>query len=168
MELKLLNTRIQALAKKNAAVEAEIQELGLACIEHIEEHGDTMPLNRLINALRRGQHQAFMTWVLAFAKVKRNMDKATKEQQPVCFDKSRTTDIDGATAKEWFTFADSKADGVQKAFDLQAAMMAVLKRAAAAGTEDSVLQAMAAAVGIDKARIPAKPVDVSTVAAAPM
>jgi hypothetical protein len=155
MDVKQLNRKIDALGKRNASVEADIQELGLACMEHCEKHGDTMPMNRLMNVLRRTQHQAFMEWALAFGKFQKNHDKATKDSQPVSYDKARTTDLEGAIAKPWFMFADDKATAEKKAFDFQAAVMSLLKKAAANGTDHEQLVKVAAIAGIAPEKVPA-------------
>ena len=153
--IKELNKKIDALGVRNAKIEEDIQDLGLECLAHLEEHGDTMPLNRLINVLRRGQHKAFMMWALAFAKVARNTDKVTMATQPVVYAKDRKTDIEGATAKPWFEFADDKEEAIAKAFDLQGATMALLRRAAASGAKHETLVALAAVVGIKPEKVPA-------------
>ena len=155
MDIKQLNKKIDALGKVNVKVESTIQELGLACLAHCEQHGDTMPMNRLVNVLRRTQFQAFTEWVLAFGKFQKNMDKATKESQPLAYDKSRKTDIKGATDKPWHMFADDKATATAKAFDFQAAVMQLLKKAAANGTDHTKLVAMAALADIKPEKVPA-------------
>lgn len=159
MELKELNKRINALASRNDSIYNEIQALGLACLQHgaSEAHGgfgDVMPLNRLFNVLKRSQAKPFTEWALAFGMVKRNTDKQTKVAMPFTYDRSRSLDIEGATAKTWDEFAPEKSESVAKAFDLQAAVMVVLKRAAAAGQPESVITALANAAGIDAAKIP--------------
>lgn len=155
MNIKELNKAIDALGRKNQSVEAEIQTLGLACMAHCEQHGDTMPMNRLMNVLRRTQHQAFMEWALAFGKFAKNNDKATKASQPVVYDKSRTTDIQGATDKQWFMFADDKAKAEAKAFDFQAAVMSLLKKAASNGFDHEKLVKLAAVADIAPEKVPA-------------
>lgn len=154
METKELNRKIDALGKKNAAVEAEIQTLGLVCLGHLE-HGNNGPIVRLFNVLRRGQQKPFLEWVLAFGKASKNTDKLTKDAMPIVYDKSKNGDIEGATAKPWFDFADSKDKAIAEAFDLQKAVMALLKRAANAGAEHSKLVAMATAIGIPESLVPA-------------
>ena len=155
MDTKELNQKIDALGKRNLSVESDIQELGLACMEHTEKHGDTMPMNRLINVLRRTQYQAFMEWALAFGKYTKNFDKVTKVSQPVVYDKTRTTDIESATAKAWFMFADDKAAAMAKAFDFQAAVKALLKKAAANGVDHQLLVSVASLANIAPEAVPA-------------
>jgi heme/copper-type cytochrome/quinol oxidase subunit 2 len=114
MTVKQLNAKIDALGKVNAHVEAKIQELGLACLEHCGVHHDTMPMNRLVNVLRRTQHKAFVEWCLAFGQFKVNVDFTTKAQQPLAYDKTRITDIEAAAAKEWFMFGEEKTEAISK------------------------------------------------------
>ena len=52
-------------------------------------------------------------------------------------------------------FADSKEDAVKKAFDFQAAVMQLLKKAAANGTDHAKLVAMAALADIKPEKVPA-------------
>jgi hypothetical protein len=155
LTVKQINSKIDSLGKLNLKVESTIQELGLVCMAHADVHGDVTVMNRLVNVLRRTQHQAFTEWCLAFGKFKRNTDKAKADVAPLVYDKSRTTDIEGATAKEWFMFADAKAEAIAKAFDLQAAVKALLKKAAANGADHEKLLALASVVDIKPEQVPA-------------
>lgn len=155
MEVKKLNAAIDGLKKRNHTVQADIQALGLACIEHMS-HGNRDPLNRLVGALTRPQVKPFTEWVLAFAQAKRNVDKSTKATMPFLYDKDRTTDLAGATAKPWFDFAPEKEVAVAEAFDFQAATLAFLKRAAGHGATHVQLAAVAAAAGIPESLLPKK------------
>ncbi len=155
METKKLNAAIDALGKRNAKIEADIQALGLACLGKIAEHGDVMPINRLLGVLRRGQHKAFTEWALAYGALSKNKDKTTLDKLPLVYDKARKTDIEAATATPWTEFAESKADAVAKAFDLQAAVMALLKRAAKQGVDHDKLVNIAKVVDIAEGLVPA-------------
>lgn len=153
--VKQLNAKIDALGKVNAKVEATIQELGVACLQHLDAHNDTMPLNRLFGVLRRTQHQAFMEWALAFGKVRKQTDLAKVETQAFAFDKSKETDITGAEERPWFMFGDDKAEAVKKAFDFQAAVRSLIRKAAAAGYDHRKLVDVAAIAGIPADKVPA-------------
>ena len=155
MEVKMLNKKIDALGRRNASVRDGIQALGLVCLQHVEAHGDVTPLNRLYNVLIKTQHQAFAEWAFSFGKVSKNRDKKTKEALPLAYDKSKKTDIEAATAKPWFDFADDKAKATAKAFDFQAAVMALLKRAATQGHNHAELVEVAKAAGIKPEKVPA-------------
>jgi hypothetical protein len=154
MDIKELNEKIKLLATANADVEATIQELGLACLGHLS-HGNNGPIVSLLGALRRTQYRAFTEWALAFGMCSKNVDKKTKEVMPLVYDKSKTTDIEGATAKPWFMFAEDKAAAVAKAFDFQQAVMSLLKKAAAAGHDHSQLVQVASIAGIKPEKVPA-------------
>ena len=154
MDTKELNKKIDALGKRNATVEADIQTLGLECLTHLS-HGNNGPVNRLVGVLRRTQFQAFTEWVMAFGQGMRNTDKATKGAQPIVYDKSRTTDIDAATAKPWFMFADDKPTAIAKAFDFQAAVMQLIKKAAQNGVDHTKLVQVAALADIKPEKVPA-------------
>lgn len=155
MDIKVLNRKIDALAKANLKVESEIQALGLVCLEHVEKHGDVTPLNRLFNALRRTQFQAFGEWAFAFGKVSKSTNKETMALLPLAYDKSKTTDLEAAIAKPWFEFADSKADATKKAFDFQQAVMSLIKKAAANGIDHAKLVSVAALADIKPDKVPA-------------
>lgn len=154
MDIKELNKRIKALAGKNVAVETTIQELGLECLRHLDS-GNNGPINSLYGALRRPQVKSFVEWALSFGKVMRNTDKKTMAVMPLVFDKSRTTDIEAATAKPWFEFADEKAVATAKAFDFQQAMLSLIKKAAAAGIDHAKLVQAAALADIKPEKVPA-------------
>lgn len=161
MTVKQLTSKIDALGKLNAKVEATIQELGIACLLQVEEHNNTDPLNRLWGVLRRTQHQAFMEWALAFGKVRKQPDVTKAETQAFAFDKTKTTDIEAAEAKPWFMFGDDKVDAVKKAFDFQQAVKSLLKKAAAAGYDHRKLVEVAAIAGIPADKVPASVVPVT-------
>lgn len=152
LTVKQLNARIDAMGKMNLKVESTIQELGLACMAHADVHGDVTVMNRLIDNLRRPQIKAFVEWCLAFGKFKKGLDTT---KGVLAYDKARITDIEAATAKPWFEFADEKAEAVAKAFDLQAAVKALLKKAAANGADHAKLVALASVVDIKPEAVPA-------------
>jgi hypothetical protein len=157
-DTKKLNARIDALGKRNASVEADIQTLGLDCMVHAEEHRDIMPMCRLVNVLRRGQHQAFVSWAITYGKFVVNKEKASMETLPLKFNKDKATDIAGATENPWFTFQDTKAGGIDKAFDLQAAVKALLKKASGKVSAETLedLKKIAVIAHVDHAGITAK------------
>lgn len=155
MDIKVLNRKIDSLAKANLKVEGEIQALGLVCLEHVEKHGDVTPLNRLYHALRKTQFQAFAEWAFAFGKVSKSANKETMALLPLAYDKSKTTDLEAAIAKPWFDFADNKVDATKKAFDFQAAVMSLIKKAAANGVDHAKLVSVAALADIKAEKVPA-------------
>ena len=154
MDLQEINKRIKSLKGRNASIVSEVQELGLACLMQIEQHGNTTPLNDLIDALTRSQVKAFSEWALAYGKVKLNKVEERKLGKFFAYDKTRSTDIEAATANVWDNFAPEKGESAAQAFDLQAAVARVLKKAAEAGKPQSMIDELAKAVGIESAKVP--------------
>ena len=151
MNASELNKRIKALGRSNARITAEVQTLGLACLLQVEEHGNTTPINSLVKALSRPQVKAFAEWALAFGKVMKASKADAEAGQFFAYDKSRATDIQGATEQSWDSFAPEKAASVARAFDLQAEVLKVLRKAAEQGQPQSILDAIAAAAGLQSA-----------------
>ncbi len=154
MDIKELTKKIKLLGAANAKIESTIQELGLACLEHLS-HGNNGPICSLFNVLRRTQHRPFLEWAMAFGQCAKNANKETKGAQPLVYDKSKTTNLVGAMAKSWYEFADSKAEAVAKAFDFQVAVMALLTKAAANGIDHAKLVSVAAIADIKPEKVPA-------------
>ena len=96
MDVKALNKRIDAFKTRNTKLAQDLHDLGMLCLEHLAAHNDTMPLNRLVLALVRGQHQPFGSWCMAFGAVVRTNDKKKAETQPLSFAKDKATDLAGA------------------------------------------------------------------------
>lgn len=151
MNVTEIKKRIASLKRSGEKRIAEIQAVGLACLEQVELHNNTTPINDLIGALSRPETKAFTEWALAFGKVKKASKAAAEKGQYLAYDKTKTTDIQAASEQTWDTFAPEKQAAVQRAFDLQAAVMKVLRRAAEAGQPQSVLDAIAKAAGIEHA-----------------
>lgn len=160
MTVKQLMGRIKTLGAANAKVEQTIQELGIQCLTQVDQHGNTDPLNALWAVLRKTQHRAFMEWCLAFGKVKKQTDLSKLETQAFQFDKAKETDLVGAAEKEWHMFGDDAATAVKKAFDFQAAVKALVRKAAAAGIDHRKLVEVAAIAGIPPEKVPATVVPV--------
>lgn len=129
MDVKALNKRIDAFKTRNTKLAADLHELGMLCLAHLAAHNDTMPLNRLVLALVRGQHQPFGSWCMAFGAVVRTADKKKAEMQPLSYAKDKVTDLVAAAEKPWYEFADDAATGMAKAFDLQVEFRKLIKRA---------------------------------------
>lgn len=151
MNVAELKKRIAALKRGGAKRIAEIQAVGLGCLEQVELHGNTTPINDLIGALSRPETKAFTEWALAFGKVKKASKADAEKGQFLAYDKARTTDMVGAAEQTWDTFAPEKKAAVQRAFDLQASVMQILRKAAEAGQSQSVIDAIAKAAGIEHA-----------------
>lgn len=163
MDIKTLNARIDKLGIRLANAEKDIQTIGLECLARIGQHGDVMPLNRLVNVLRKGQHHAFVSWALAYTKVILNKDAKTKALLPLVFAKGKTHDQEGAIENPWHSFQESKAKAIDRAFDLQAAVKALLHKASGKVSPETLkdLQKIAVIAHVDYSDIVAREEEVT-------
>lgn len=117
---------IRATGKK---LDNMIQVAACSVIQHIEKHGDITLLNSLVEAMPKGSRvNALRDFLGTFAKV--TYDEATKS---FAYDKTKKTDLEGAQNIMWTEFAPEKP---YVAFDLQALLASVLKKADAALSDD--------------------------------
>lgn len=127
MDTKTFTKTLKMIGTTGVKLDGMIQECGLFALEHAEAHQDLCHVNGLYNALPKGTRKSALTgWLLAFGKVKANTGK-DKAERPFAFDKEKETDLDGAAETPWFEFKPDAAP--DEVFDLQKAMMALLKKA---------------------------------------
>lgn len=99
-----------------------IQVAACSVIQHVAKHGDITLVNTLIEAMPNGSRvNALRDFIGTFGKVA--YDEATKA---FVFDKEKKTDLAGAQAIMWTEF---KPEQAYVAFDLQALLASVLKKA---------------------------------------
>lgn len=136
-EASVITKAIESISKRGAKLDADIQVAACSIVAHIEKHGDITLAERLITAMPKGSRKlALVEYMLAFAKI-RLLDKTNPDDAEAiasgrvfAFAKDKTTDIEGAIATAWHEFKKEKE--VLEAFDVQAAVQAVLKRVASA------------------------------------
>lgn len=110
---------IRATGKK---LDNMIQVAACSVIQHVEKHGDITLVNTLIDAMPNGSRvNALRDFIATFGKV--SYDDAAKA---FTFDKAKKTDLAGAQAIMWTEF---KPEQAYVAFDLQALLASVLKKA---------------------------------------
>ena len=157
--VEALKKEIDSLKKAGSSLDARIHRAGVAVLVHFAEHKDTGLINRLYDALPRGARKtAWVSWILTYAAVVANTDKATKEEKPFVYAKDKATNPEGGDADPWYNHKPEKAP--DEVFDLQKAVKAILAKAGKAksiknGNADA-LKALAAAVGIPESDVPAK------------
>lgn len=105
------------------------QELAMASLQHLEDHGDTGYLNRLYLAMPKGtKSSAMIQWILAFSRLEANTGE-DKSEKPFIAVKGngKVNKLEEAAKKPWYDFKpEPKPDEV---FDFQAAMLALIKKA---------------------------------------
>lgn len=156
-DLKSLEKEIASIAVAGKKLDARIQSAGVGVLEHLAEHRDTGPVNRLYLALGKGaRHSAMTSWLLAHGSLVANTDSLTKREKPFLFDKEKVTSPDAAELDPWYNHKPSK--GPDMVLDLQAAIRSIFKKAMTApalkgGTVDT-LKLLAQAVGIPESDVP--------------
>ena len=152
-----LNKQFTFIARAGAKLDAFIQDTAIDTLEHFEEHNDVRMVDRLCLALPKGaRHAAMGEYILRYFAVAANTDPATKKERPFLNAPDKMNDIEGAKADKWFDCKPSQTP--DQLFDLQAAVRALLKKAAKSacmvGGDNGSLKALAAAVGIPESDVP--------------
>lgn len=130
-----INKAIASIQSRGAKLDASIQHVGLSVLQHIEDHGDYTLAERLVQAMPKGSRRlALVEWMLAHGRIAL-LDKADpadaeriKAGGVFKYAKEKATDIEGAALVQWFDMKKEK--DVLEAFDVQAALNALLKRVA--------------------------------------
>lgn len=152
-----LNKQFAFITRAGAKLDAFIQDTAIDTLEHFAEHNDARMVDRLYLALPNGaRHAAMGEYILRYFAVVANTDPATKKERPFLNAPDKVNDIDGAKSDKWFNCKPSQSP--DQLFDLQAAVRALLKKAAKSacmvgGNADS-LKALAAAAGIPESDVP--------------
>lgn len=152
-----LNKQFAFITRAGAKLDAFIQETAIDTLEHFEEHKDARMVDRLYLALPKGaRHAAMGEFILKHFAVAANTDPLTKKERPFLNAPDKVNDIEGAKADKWYDCKPSQAP--DQLFDLQAAVRALLKKAAKSacmvGGSAESLKALAAAAGIPESDVP--------------
>ena len=107
-----------------------VQQVQLSVLHHMDQHGDITLFEGLFAALPKGSRRnALAEHAVKYGKLVINLDSDPKKRKakPFLFDKTKTTDLAGAQAEPWFEMSPKKP--VDMAFDFQAQLLALLKKA---------------------------------------
>lgn len=127
MKLAELNKAIDELNSSASKMGDRYQEVGLACLQHLKDHGDIGPCNRLYLGMPKSTKSLAMgRWLILYGALKINGDRTTNKAQPMIFDKSKETDMDGAMAEKWWEAAPDR--HITDEIDLQVAIKSLLNR----------------------------------------
>ena len=128
---------IASVANRGKKLDGDIQNLALATANHAHLHGDVTLLNDLYKALGKGvRHAAMTAWLLAFAPVVANKDKASKAELPFSFEKAKKASGDeleklmaegDAEGSKWYDMKPSP--NPDQVFDAFEKLKALLKSA---------------------------------------
>lgn len=131
-----INKEIASIKTAGAKFDKRVQDCALACLEHMEQHGDYTLLVNLYLALPKGSRRGSMAaWIMRYSKLTANADKSTKADKPFVLDKAKANDLVGAASEMWYdTGKPEQSPGelldVQKAVT---ALLAKVKKAKDAG-----------------------------------
>lgn len=130
---------IVSIAGRGAKLGKDIHSTALACLYHVDKHGDYTLMNRLLLALpKSARRNALAQWAVKFGKLKKNEDKAAAKDAPLVFNREGKNDIAGATAMPFWEFKNVS-EGTQD-WDFGgyiANVTKTLQRHADAGNEDA-------------------------------
>lgn len=131
---KAIKGAIANIKINGKALDASIQEVGLAVLAHASEYGDSTLADALVNAMPKGSRRlALVEWLLAFGQMRKlNKDEPAEALRIgkgalFCMDRTRKLDIQSAEAKLWHTMGKPEAHPLT-AFDAQSAVRSLLKR----------------------------------------
>ena len=133
VDVASINKAIASIEKRGKSLDADIHAVGVSCLKHVADHGDTSLLDKLVNAMPKGSRKgAFCEWALAFGNV-RMLDRANdadklRIEQGALFAKDKTKQFDevGAMAKAWYDFKPEP--DLLTTFDAAAMVASMMKR----------------------------------------
>ena len=163
-----LPKRFAFISRAGAKLDAFIQETAIMTLAHYEEHKNVTILCQLYGSLSAGMRKAAMAeWILAFGAVVVNPVVADRKTKPFVNCPEKVNDIEGGTAKAWFTCKPDHEVG--ETFDFQKfARLALKKYGSVKNTTMTAEQAhaLAALAGIADSDVPTRPVKGKAKAAA--
>jgi hypothetical protein len=132
-DVSAINKAIESIAKRGAKLDHDIQVAAVSCLNHVNEHGDTTVLDKLVLAMPKGARKSALTeWACAFGNV-RMLDRSNQHDQNAieqgrlfAKDKTKTFDLDGAIANMWYDFKPEP--DLLTTFDAAKMVQAMVKR----------------------------------------
>lgn len=146
-----INKEISSIKSAGAKFDKRVQDCAVACLDHMEQHGDYTLLVNLYHALPKASRRASMAaWILRYSKLTANTDKATKKEKPFLLDKTKANDMVGAAAEMWHSTGKPE-QTPDTILDLQKAVLSLLARVKKAkasgrgikGLDDETITALA-------------------------
>lgn len=112
--MKLLNKAecekaITSIKTRGANLDKDIHVAAVSTLDHLDKHGDSTLCNRLLAAMpKSGRRNALAAWMVSFGRLSLNMDKVSKVDMPLLYDKEKECDIAGAIAMPFWEFKASE------------------------------------------------------------
>ena len=119
---KAIDTAIKSIATRGKTLERDIHVAAVSCLVHADKHGDVTLAQKLVEAVPSlVRKNALRDWFQAHGKFGYDLQAKT-----FTFDKKGTTMIDEAIATPFWEF---KQEAAYKGFDINAAVLQLVKRA---------------------------------------
>lgn len=121
---------ITIIKHKGEQFDLAVQEVQLSTLNHAMLHGDITLWEGLFNALPKGSRRnALAEHAVKYGVLEINLDTDQKKRKakPFLCNMKKVTDLVGAQAEPWFEMSPEKP--VDMAFDFQAQLLALLKKA---------------------------------------
>ena len=130
-----IKSAIASIGRRGKKLDNDIQDCGLACIAHIEAHGDVTLFESLYDNMPKGSRRnALVAWGIEFGKVRllteaeiAKLKAADKPVPTFKYDGKATTNLAGATDMPWTEFKPEPSPA--EAMDVMAAIEALIKKA---------------------------------------
>ncbi len=112
--MKLLNRAecekaIASIKTRGANLDKDIHTAAVSTLDHLDKHGDSTLCNRLLAAMpKSGRRNALAAWMVNFGRLSLNMDKTTKAETPLLYDKEKECDIPASIALPFWEFKASE------------------------------------------------------------
>ena len=121
---------INVIKVRGEEFDQAVQQVQLSVLHHADKHGDITLFEALFNALPKGSRRnALAEHAVKYSCIAVNLDADPKKRKakPFLHVKGKATDLAGAAAEPWFEMSPEKP--VDMAFDFQAQLLALLKKA---------------------------------------
>lgn len=155
LDEKAIATTIASIAKRGKTLERDIHIAAVSTLNHADKCGDTTLAQRLVCAVPSlARKNALRDWFVAMGKFKYDVETKTLRH-----DKAKTTNLELAIATPFWEF---KQEAAYVPFDMQAAIISLVKRADKAmqhgdKVDKTALAQLAAIAGTTVTALTAKP-----------
>lgn len=122
---KAIDTAIKSIASRGKTLEKDIHQAAVSCLVHADKHGDITLASKLVDAVPSlARKNALRDWFIAHGKFSWSM-----EAKAFTFNKQAVTQLEAAIATPFWEF---KTEAEYKPFNMEAAVLQLVKRAESA------------------------------------
>jgi hypothetical protein len=130
MDKKAFAQVLAQVRRRERNLDQAIQDAGVYALSALAAHGRVDPINQLYVAMPNSPRRvALGQWFLAHGRLLESK-KANRDEEPFRVDKRGKNDLEKAAATPWISFkVEKEASPDEPVFDIQAALIALVKRA---------------------------------------